>query len=215
MLVFTPLFCCTEWHGLVGTVGMARWLDLVILVVNSNFNDSMILRWPFWCIAHLGLYLELTAEPYSGASFFPLSPEEIRVTFSDVLVKVRCLSEATEYSPTHGTKQWGEFFTVLHVKINNNTSETWSEMKETFSFGELENCFPIHCGLWYTQKPLWLMMFILHVAGRSQTHAFKWDNVSLLTFLFLNFVFFLLNTVCSFTNLFWRKTVIPFLIPGQ
>jgi len=46
--------------------------------------------------------LELTAELYSGASFLP---EEIRVTFSDVLVKVRCLSETTEYSPTHGTKQ--------------------------------------------------------------------------------------------------------------
>jgi len=33
----------TSGHGLVGMVVLGRWLDLMILEVFSNLNDSMIL----------------------------------------------------------------------------------------------------------------------------------------------------------------------------
>lgn len=76
-------------------------------------------------------------------------------------------------------------------------------MKETISVGEREKGFPMPCALRYTQKPLWLTLFILRILRRSQTHALKWDNVSLLTLLFF-------YSLCSFLKywLFFQKPVL-------
>ena len=38
-----PCGCGTEGRGLVSMVGMGQWLDMMILVVIPNLNDSVIL----------------------------------------------------------------------------------------------------------------------------------------------------------------------------
>jgi len=55
--------CGTSGHGLVGMVLLGGWLDLMILEVFSNLNDSMKRKcWKFWhsslscAICHLACY---------------------------------------------------------------------------------------------------------------------------------------------------------------
>ena len=60
--------CGTEGHGSVGTVGMGWWLDMMILVVFSNLNVSVIPLWlqvffsPLLCCGPFAYYSNVHTE---------------------------------------------------------------------------------------------------------------------------------------------------------